>query len=127
VITGIDHLAVVTTDLERAARFYKEVLGFRETGRLQMEDGGTIVFIALDSTNLELFGGGKPKEEKEESWQAGLAHIALAVDDVDGEYERISSHGVQFTMKPTSAIAGLRIAFFKDLDGNVLELVQRPK
>jgi predicted enzyme related to lactoylglutathione lyase len=49
------------------------------------------------------------------------------VDDIDRDYERISKRGVEFTMKPTTAESGMRIAFFADPDGNTLELMQRPK
>jgi predicted enzyme related to lactoylglutathione lyase len=126
VITGIEHFAVVTTDVEKAAKFYKEVLGFKETHRLETAHSGTIIFISLGGTELELFGGGeitpKPAGRK-----VGYTHIALTVNDIDADYDRIRKHGVEFTMKPTSVESGMRIAFFADPDGNTLELMQRPK
>lgn len=125
-IKGFDHVAVVTTDVGRAAEFYTEVLGFHESGRLETTHSGTIIFLALDGTQLELFGGGK-RRQKEESGEVGLTHLALLVTDIDGEYERIKQHGAEFDMKPTSVESGLRIAFFRDPDGNRLELMQRPE
>jgi glyoxylase I family protein len=126
VITGIEHFAVVTTDVEKAAAFYKDLLGFRERGRLQTTHSGTIIFITLGGTELELFGGGTIAP-KPEGRTVGYTHIALTVDDIDRDYERISKRGVEFTMKPTTAESGMRIAFFADPDGNTLELMQRPK
>jgi catechol 2,3-dioxygenase-like lactoylglutathione lyase family enzyme len=127
VIKGIDHVALVTTGVERAAKFYKELLGFHETGRLETTHSGTIIFIALDGTQIELFGGGKPRPEGEQGRAVGLTHLALLVEDIDAECERMGKLGVAFDMKPTSVESGLRIAFFKDPDGNAVELMQRPR
>jgi len=126
VITGIEHLAVVTTDVEKAAAFYKDVLGFKERGRLQTAHSGTIIFITLGGTELELFGGGAIAP-KPEGRPVAYTHVALTVDDIDNDYERIAKHGVEFSMKPTTVESGMRIAFFADPDGNTLELMQRSK
>jgi catechol 2,3-dioxygenase-like lactoylglutathione lyase family enzyme len=124
VITGIDHVAVVATDVERAAKFYTEVLGFREVARLETSHSGTLVFVGLGGTLVELFGGGKPRA-KGDTDEVGYRHICLGVDDVDAEYERIKGLGVDFYMEPTTVESGLRIAFFRDPDGSPIELMQR--
>lgn len=125
-IKGIDHVAVVTTDVERAAKFYTEALGFREVARLETSHSGTLVFMGLNGTLVELFGGGKAKTSSGTA-EVGYRHICLLVDDVDAEHERLKGHGVDFDMEPTTVEAGLRVAFFKDPDGSPLELMQRPK
>ena len=124
-IKGIDHVAVVTTDVERAAKFYAEALGFREVGRLETSHSGTLVFLGLGGTTVELFGGGKPSSG--DTGEVGYRHIALLVDDADAEYERLKALGVEFTMEPATVDSGLRIAFLKDPDGSPIEIMQRPK
>jgi catechol 2,3-dioxygenase-like lactoylglutathione lyase family enzyme len=124
VITGIAHLAVVTSDIDQAVDFYTGVLGFRETLRLETDHSGTIVFVSVDGTQLELFGGGQPREPGEDEGKVGYPHVALAVDDVDAEYERLTSLGVEFDMPPTDAEAGIRLAFFRDPDGNRIEIIR---
>ena len=123
-IKSVEHIAVVTTDVERAATFYTEVLGFKETLRLETTHSGTIVFVSANGTKLELFGGGKPKESGEGEGKVGYPHVALLVDDVDGEYERLKALGVEFDVPPTDAESGIRRAFFKDPDGNRLEIIK---
>ena len=123
-IQSVEHIAVVTTDVERAARFYTQVLGFKETLRLETTHSGTIVFVSANGTKLELFGGGKPKEPGEGEGKVGFPHVALLVDDVDGEYERLKALGVEFDTPPTDAGAGIRLAFFKDPDGNRFEIIK---
>lgn len=126
VIKGLDHLALVTTDVVRAARFFTELLGFKETGRLETTHSGTIIFVSLGGTQVELFGYGSSKAAAGADDCAGFKHLALAVEDIDAEYERLKAAGVEFTMAPTTVESGLRIAFFCDPDGNSLELMQRP-
>ncbi len=125
-IKSIDHVAVVTTDVERAAKFYTEVLGFREVDRLETSHSGTLVFVSLNGTLVELFGGGKAKTSSETE-EVGYRHLCLLVDDADAEYERLKGLGVDFYMEPTTVDAGLRVAFFRDPDGSPIELMQRPK
>ena len=126
-IKGIDHVAVVTADVERAAKFYTEVLGFSETCRLETAHSGTIIFVSLNGCQVELFGRGKPVSRKETLNEIGYKHITLLVDSVDEEYARLRAAGVPFYMEPTTAESGLRLAFFRDPDGNAIELLQRPQ
>lgn len=125
-IKSLDHLALVTTDVERAARFFVDLLGFKETGRLETSHSGTIVFVSLGGTQVELFGTGEAGAAAGADEAVGFKHVALLVEDIDGECDRLRAAGVEFTMVPTTVESGLRIAFFKDPDGNALELMRRP-
>lgn len=128
-IKALDHVALVTTDVERAARFFVDKLGFRETRRLETTHSGTIIFVSLGGTEVELFGNGRPRDPRESPFGGevvGYKHITLLVDSVDEEYARLKALGVEFFMEPTDAESGLRLAFFKDPDGNAIELLQRP-
>jgi catechol 2,3-dioxygenase-like lactoylglutathione lyase family enzyme len=128
VIKDLDHLALVTTDAERAARFLIDLLGFKESGRIEnTPHSGTIIFISLGGTQIELFGTGEAGAAPASDRAVGFKHLALSVDDIDAEYGRLKAAGVEFGMVPTTVESGLRIAFFKDPDGNALELMQRPK
>jgi len=54
----------------------------------------------------------------------GYKHIALLVDSVDEEYERLSKAGVKFTLLPKTIQDVVRIAFFRDPDGMDIELIE---
>lgn len=125
-IKALDHVAVITTDVERAAAFYTGLLGFRETARLETSHSGTIIFVGLNGAQVELFGNGEPRPPEEAPRRVGYAHITLLVDDVDAEHDRLKAAGVEFYMEPTTVESGLRLAFFRDPDGNPIELLQRP-
>lgn len=125
-IEAVQHVAVMTTDIERAAKFYTEVVGFHEVARLETTHSGTIIFLSLEGggTQLELFGGGARRAPSEGPDPVGYPHIALRVDDVDAECERLKSHGVEFTLEPMTSDSRFRLAFFRDPDGNPIELIK---
>jgi catechol 2,3-dioxygenase-like lactoylglutathione lyase family enzyme len=57
----------------------------------------------------------------------GWDHLALEVEDIDAAYAELSAAGIPFHVPPEDfpeEAPSVRIAFFKDPDGNVLELVQ---
>ena len=122
-IKGFHHFAVKTTDIERSAQFYRDVLGMREKMRLSFDDGSYLVMLALGETSVELFGGAKPKDPNEDRGEVGYVHLALTVDNVDAEYERIKALGYSFYIEPRT-FQNLRCAFFRDPDGIPIELLQ---
>jgi len=50
--------------------------------------------------------------------------VTLMVDDIAETYARLTSRGVEFTGRPEKQHWGGTLAHFKDLDGNVLTLMQ---
>ena len=120
-IGGLHHVAVRTTDIERSARFYSDALGFEEVRRLHFEDGSYLVQLVHEGSIIELFGGGKPAEN--DRGEVGYTHIALQVDSVDEEHARLTALGFDFHVPPQD-VQGIRCAFFRDPDGNPIEIVQ---
>ena len=60
----------------------------------------------------------------------GAAHLAVAVDDIHGWYERLGAAGVSFFSEPNRIMAGVNeggfAVYFHDPDRIVLELLQPP-
>ena len=57
----------------------------------------------------------------------GFARMAMQVDDIDAEYARMKAHGVEFLSEPvliTLGATAIKIVFFEDPDGTVLEFVE---
>ena len=127
-IKSLAHVALMASDGEQTKRFYTELLGFTETDRLQVPGAGTLIFLALGDgeTQIELFSGGHPLGPDESPWgskKVGYTHLCLLADDVREETERLKGLGVQFLLE-SHDVAGLRVSFFPDPDGNVIELLQ---
>lgn len=61
-------------------------------------------------------------------YHLGIARIALATDDLDGDMQRLQEYGVDFISEPASVTlegqGTSRFVCFRDPDGTILELVQ---
>jgi len=124
------HVTVSVSDVKHSLPFYRDLMGFPSLGRLYYRNQVGLVIDFLDIGNghiLEVFSFDAPTKPSEwipDDLQTGLRHVGFKVKDVDATAERLMQAGVPFTMKPMDAVGGVRIAFFKDPDGTLLELVQ---
>lgn len=114
------HIALKTPDFRRALAFYTKVLGFPIKASIP---GKEIVFIDIGGTTIELMQGAPAEGDKRPS--CGLMHLAFQVDDVDATYTELAAKGVAFHITPTN-VGDIRLAFFRDPDGNELELFSSP-
>jgi lactoylglutathione lyase len=102
-----------TPDLERAAAFYSERLGFEERYRVP-----GFVALVLGSFSLGL-------AESSELAPAGRVALWLYTDDVNAEIEALREAGVEVVKEPEDQEWGERMASVLDPDGNEICLGQR--
>jgi catechol 2,3-dioxygenase-like lactoylglutathione lyase family enzyme len=139
-IHGIHHTAVSTGDIERALRFYRDLLGFEVVwggswpsgtavaDRITGLDGSAARQVMLRKGNayFELFEYAAPAPRPGDSGRPvndhGITHLCLDVTDLDAEYERLRAAGVEFHCEPQDLGAGVRTTYARDPDGNVVEL-----
>lgn len=118
--------ALYVADLERAAEFYRDVLGLRSlasTGRFAALDagGGTILLLFLrgeGASGEAAEGEGIPPHEG-----SGSTHFAFAVDReaLAAWREHLTSRGVEIEREVGWARGG-RSLYFRDLDQHLVEL-----
>lgn len=118
-VRGTHHVAIGTANFDQLVAFYSETLGLPAEKRW---DGANIVFIDLGDTQIELLD----RPDASENGQGGWVHLAFHVDDVDATYAELEAAGVDMRVAPKD-FQTVRIAFFADPDGNLLELVQDSK
>lgn len=130
-IHGLDHVALTVSDLDRALAFYRGLLGFRVLGHLDFPHdprGFTITYLDTGRGMIELFSftqaSTQPPGWQADDLQAGMRHLALRVTGLDSIAATLRDAGVPFTMPPTDANGGVRIAFFTDPDGTLIELIE---
>ena len=132
-IKGVHHLGLPVNDLDRATRFYTEVLGMKcakidrdiETGGLYNEAVGhyplTARLFMENGAELVLFQRPKPIERGD--FDDGTAHISLelAKEDFETAVADLKKAGVKIMydehVRPTG-----RSAYFFDPEGNYLQI-----
>lgn len=114
---------VPSTDLDRAARFYLDVLGLTAVEQtpfaLVVDGGGTTLRVTHVDARVD----------------APYTVLGWHVPDIEAAVDALRAHGVEFTrydgMKQDgydtwTAPSGARIAWFRDPDGNTLSLQADP-
>jgi lactoylglutathione lyase len=120
-IVGSHHVALLTARFDLLRQFYGETLGLAEIGGYP-ERG--IVFFRIGMIGIELIAN----DQAEPVQRGGWGHVALEVMDVDAAVAELEGRGVRFHVPPKDFpddTPDARIAFFRDPDGNELQLVQR--
>ena len=113
---------VMTSDGERAKRFYGETLGLRFVG----DDGFAVIFDANGVTlRVSTMEGFQP---------AAYGVLGWKVDDIAATAKALEAAGVPMERYPffeqdelgiwTAPGGVAKVAFFKDPDGNVLSITQ---
>ena len=114
---GTHHIAIKSPNFEEMKSFYTDVLGFPVVGQIP---GSPTTFIDIGGTTIEL---GKTTDAVQALPKTGMVHLAFEVDDVDATHAELVAKGVEFFVQPGDG-PSLRMAFFRDPDGNALELFQ---
>jgi glyoxalase family protein len=126
-LTGLHHVTLIATDLDRTAAFYRDVLGLtlvREAandddpgarhfwfGDAQGSPGTLITFLEYSSMDEGRVGRGSTH------------HVAFAVasaEEQEAWREWLRSHGVDCT--EVFDRGGLKSIYFRDPDGHILEI-----
>lgn len=115
-VLGVDHIAVVVTDLDEAVRLWRDRLGLRPGGREIVEDQGVeIQMMYAGDTRIELVQPIRPDSPAAKFLAKrgpGLHHLALAVADCGEAVAAADAAGARLiNAAPVEGAHGTRIAF----------------
>jgi catechol 2,3-dioxygenase-like lactoylglutathione lyase family enzyme len=124
-IRAIEHTAIAAQDTAALARWYCETLGFHPV----VEGGQGIWFIAPPEGQglIEIVVATDAPRTARHRNDPGWSHLAFTVTDFDATVASLTAKGVTFTGPPSGRPGQQRLAFFLDLEGNVLQIVERSK
>jgi predicted enzyme related to lactoylglutathione lyase len=120
--------SVFVNDQEKALKFYTEVLGFVKKNDVTVGQYRWLTVVSSEDQNgiellLEPNDNPAAKEYRKAIFEQGIPAMALFVDDIQKEYEKLKELGVVFTMQPTK-VTGSTIAVFNDSCGNLIQINQ---
>jgi catechol 2,3-dioxygenase-like lactoylglutathione lyase family enzyme len=79
------------------------------------------------ATTFEVYAATGSTPQTGDNGLAGWRHLALRVESIEAARKELETRGVVFTDPIKPAAGGGRVLFFKDCEGNLLHLVDRPK
>lgn len=132
----VNHVGLCVGDLDRARRFYTEVLGFTPVREMAVPDGPastllrvpapvglTAAHLERDGFVLELlhFGreGNAPRRERDLT-EPGLTHLSFTVDDLAATGALVAEWGGEVLVD--TDVGGFAV-MVRDPDGQLLELL----
>jgi predicted enzyme related to lactoylglutathione lyase len=122
-IDGVQDVYYNVQDMDRALRFYGEVLGIEVVDRSEYWSS-----LNLAGARIGLHGnGGQPVPEvpRDPHGAHAGATLTLRVADIDAAVAHLEAAGVEFLGEIARSPWGSTVAFL-DPDGNVLKLMQPP-
>jgi glyoxylase I family protein len=102
----IDHVEIVTDQLDRTEQFYTDVLGFTVKARDRIERSGLgvpidLVYLDLGGTTVELIRyDSAVVDPAPQTEHLGYRMIALEVDDMQKTVDYLSTKGVDIVWGP---------------------------
>ena len=127
-IQSVVHIALVVKDYDEAIEFYTKKLHFTliEDTYQQEQDKRWVVVSPPSSsgTTILLARASKPEQLSFIGNQAGgRVFLFLGIDDFWRDYKEMIEKGIEFVREPKEEAYGT-VAVFKDLYGNLWDLVQ---
>jgi catechol 2,3-dioxygenase-like lactoylglutathione lyase family enzyme len=124
-------ISIPVQDQEKALRFYTGKLGFVKKIDVPLEGNNRWLTVVSKEhqDGPEILLEPSPKHfEPAKTYQkalfdAGIPYTQFNADNVQKEYERLISLGVEFSMKPTE-MGTVKIAVFNDTCGNNIQIVE---
>ena len=124
----IDHVEIVTDQLDRMVQFYTDVLGFKLRSKDRVEGGAAalqLAYLDLGGTTVELIafeGATMPPAQAGE--HLGYRMIALEVEDMDAALAYLKTKGVEVVWGPRGRKGHYLRAEICDPHGHHIELRQ---
>ncbi len=119
-VTGV---VINSRDVRRSVDFYT---GLLDAQVREADERHAVLDVASGVLDIVAVGAGAPAS----SWvpddlQRGFRHIGFKVASVDAVADRVRAAGLAFHLEPVEATGDVRIAFFRDPDGTLVEVVER--
>jgi len=130
--SGVHHVDLVVSSIERSLPFYRELLGplgWHRISEVEGERGETIWYLGGPGTGIGLREAQTPGDY--DRYRIGLHHLALEAVSratVDERYEWLLEAGASIESPPRAYgyVPGYYAVFFYDPDGIKLEIVHIP-
>ena len=121
-IKGLDHVAIVVSDMDRSIAFYTEVLGLNLILDGRAAGGEKKSFLGTKSKAIVALSEDKTRLKEKGEYTEGVNHVAFAVTDAEKSSGVLKDRGVQFIEIKMGDNGKPKAYHFLDPDGLELEI-----
>ena len=122
---ALEHIAIPSPNPVGLKNWYERVLDAHEIFN-NGQQPPTLLMALPGGGWFEIYAAEGVPENRGNNKLAGFRHVALRVDSIDAAKMEMEKRGVKFTEEIHPAAGGGKVLFFKDTEGNLLHLVERP-
>ena len=130
-INKIEHIGIAVTDLKKSEDLFEKLLGEKPYKKEEVASEGVVTsFFKIGNQKIELLKGNNsesPIQKFIEKRKEGVHHIALHVDSIQKEVERLENLGFEFISTiPKKGADNKMIVFLhpKTTNGVLVELCE---
>ena len=130
-INKIEHIGIAVTDLKKSEDLFEKLLGKKPYKKEEVASEGVVTsFFKIGNQKIELLKGNNsesPVQKFIEKRKEGIHHIALHVDSIQKEVERLENLGFEFISTiPKKGADNKMIVFLhpKTTNGVLVELCE---
>jgi glyoxylase I family protein len=123
----LQHLALNCIDPKKQEAFYTKHLGFRRVRVFNAGQPNEFAMLRLGGACLEFFKSPVPDPRPAQGESpVGFKHLAIEVEDIEAKIAELNAAGIQTEklIDCNAAAPGLRVCFFRDPEGNRLEIME---
>ena len=141
-----DHHSITVEDIDRQVAFYRDVIGLELVNRGTLEQGSDdaeafstltgldgvgleIAHLEAEGAMLELVQYDTPAGEDLRPFEAndtGATHFCFRTEDLDTAIEDLADD-VDFVSDPVTFTSGVEAVYFRDPEGHLMEILERPE
>lgn len=130
--TGIDHVAVAVTNLQKSIEFYQNCLGFKLTERRLVNgeysgmdsatmESGNVRFVLVEATNEK-----SNVAQYIKNYGPGVQHVAISVNNIEAVVLDLKTRKFEFITDIIKAPGLKQIFSTRDpISGIMIEIIQR--
>lgn len=120
-------LGIVISDPAKALAFYRDMLGMKDDGEMEVR-GGRMYRLLCGTSLIKLIKMDREPEGKPVGGGPGrgfgLRYLTIHVNDIRNLVSQVESKGIKVLVPPTENRPGVIMAMVNDPDGNIVEFLQ---